>query len=63
MINQEIALEKQEVALENLPRKQRGLTTVEYVVAGAGIVLAVVVIFGTMGTRIQTVLQSIITAL
>lgn len=56
MINQEITLEK-------LPRKQRGLTTVEYVVAGAGIVLAVVVIFGTMGAKIQTVLQSIITAL
>ena len=44
-------------------RKQRGLTTVEYAVAGALIAVAVVAAFLALGGQVQTVINSIETAL
>lgn len=44
-------------------RDERGLTTVEYAVAGGLIVAALVVAFENLGARVQAIIESIITAL
>jgi pilus assembly protein Flp/PilA len=43
--------------------KQRGLTTVEYAIAGALVVLGVVVAFTNLGTAIGAAIQNIIAQL
>lgn len=43
-------------------RRQEGLTTVEYAVAGGIIVAAVIVGFRTLGTNVGTVITNIATA-
>ncbi len=50
-------------AVANLPRKQKGLTTVEYAVAGAMIVAAVVGAFFALGGKVDSVIDAITTAL
>ena len=46
-----------------LAKKQRGLTTVEYAVAGALIALAVVAAFTALGGRVTAVINAITAAL
>lgn len=50
------------LAITNL-RRQRGLTTVEYAVAGALIAVAVVAAFLALGTGVGNVIQDITQAL
>lgn len=49
--------------LLNFLRNQKGLTTVEYAVAGGLIALAVVVAFRTLGVTVGGVIDAINTAL
>ena len=63
MMNQEIAVSKQETAVQNLPRKQRGLTTVEYAVAGALLVVAIVIAATALGGGIKTTFNTIVAAM
>jgi len=49
--------------LKSFARKQRGLTTVEYAVAGGLIVAGLVAAFTALGTRVETIIKTITTAL
>ena len=49
--------------IQKFLRDERGLTTVEYAVAGGLIVAALVVAFENLGGRVQAIIESIITAL
>jgi pilus assembly protein Flp/PilA len=44
-------------------RDQRGLTTVEYAVAGGLVVATLVAAFTALGARVQAIIETIITAL
>ncbi len=44
-------------------RDERGLTTVEYAVAGGLIVATLVAAFTALGARVEAIIQAIITAL
>ncbi|HVT35186.1 MAG TPA: hypothetical protein VHE37_06370 [Nevskiaceae bacterium] len=45
------------------PQQQRGLTTVEYAVAGGLIAATVVAAFVLLGDRVNTIIHAIITSL
>ena len=49
--------------LSKFLRDERGLTTVEYAVAGGLIVATLVAAFTALGTRVEAIIQAIITAL
>jgi len=49
--------------LKSFARKQRGLTTVEYAVAGGLIVSGLVAAFTALGNRVETIIKTITTAL
>lgn len=53
----------QEITVENLPRKQKGLTTVEYAVAGGLIVAGIVLAFTLLGGEVKTVINAITSAI
>ena len=45
--------------LNHLPRRQRGLTTVEYAIAGALIVIVVVAAMTLIGTKASSTLNAV----
>ena len=49
--------------LSKFLRDERGLTTVEYAVAGGLIVATLVAAFTALGARVEEIIQAIITAL
>lgn len=49
--------------LKSFARKQRGLTTVEYAVAGGLIVATLVAAFTALGGRVEAIITAITTAL
>ena len=49
--------------LSKFLRDERGLTTVEYAVAGGLVVATLVAAFTALGTRVEAIIQAIITAL
>lgn len=49
--------------LKKFVRDQRGLTTVEYAVAGGLIVATLVAAFTALGTRVEAIIRAIIAAL
>jgi Flp pilus assembly pilin Flp len=49
--------------LPQLPRRQRGLTTVEYAIAGALIVIVVVAALTLLGTRASSTLNKVGTSM
>jgi pilus assembly protein Flp/PilA len=49
--------------LQKFARDQRGLTTVEYAVAGGLIVATLVAAFTALGTRVEAIIRAIIAAL
>jgi pilus assembly protein Flp/PilA len=49
--------------LSKFLRDERGLTTVEYAVAGGLIVATLVAAFTALGARVEAIIQAIITAL
>ncbi|HVT35187.1 MAG TPA: hypothetical protein VHE37_06375 [Nevskiaceae bacterium] len=54
---------QQTAAVHSSPRGQRGLTTVEYAVAGGLIAATVVAAFVLLGGRVNTIIHAIITSL
>lgn len=55
--------EPEEVNNNQIPRKQRGLTTVEYAVAGGLLVAGIVLTFTLLGGKVKGVIDAITTAL
>lgn len=49
--------------LSKFLRDERGLTTVEYAVAGGLVVATLVAAFTALGTRVEAIIRAIITAL
>ena len=49
--------------IKKFMKDQRGLTTVEYAVAGGLIVATLVAAFTALGAKVETVIRAIITAL
>jgi|AmaraimetFIIA100_FD_contig_51_4831255_length_456_multi_2_in_0_out_0_1 pilus assembly protein Flp/PilA len=49
--------------VRNLARKEEGLTTVEYAIAGTLVALAVVTAFTNLGTAVMTQIGKIVTVL
>ena len=52
-----------EVVVAGLQRSQRGLTTVEYAIAGALVGVAVIAAFLALGPAVANVINNIVTAL
>lgn len=50
-------------AAKSIAKKQRGLTTVEYAVAGGLIAATVVAAFVLLGGRVNTIIRAIVTSL
>lgn len=52
-----------EIDVNKIPSKQKGLTTVEYAVAGGLIVAGIVGVFAAMGGKVKGIIEAITTAL